>query len=132
MTLRRLGRACLVLACGLTLLLCGCHRPKSSSAVRINYEVTPQPPQVGSANIMVVLADSTTKPVTGARVTLEGNMSHAGMGPIFSDAKEVAPGRYQANLDFAMAGDWVILSHITLANGKKIEDQMDLKGVRSN
>jgi hypothetical protein len=81
---------------------------------------------------MVMLADVATKPVTGARITLEGNMSHAGMAPIFSDAKEIAPGRYQANLDFAMAGDWVILSHITLANGQKIEGQLDLRGVRPN
>ena len=102
------------------------------SLVSINYEVAPQPAQVGSAKITVVLADGTMNPVTGARITLEGAMSHAGMAPIFSTAKEVAPGRYQANLDLAMAGDWVILSHITLADGRKIEDQMDLKGVRSN
>jgi len=123
----------LTFACAAAFFLSGCHRPtQSSPSVSINYEVAPQPLQVGSANIVLMLADVTMKPVTGARITLEGNMSHAGMVPIFSDAKEVAPGRYQANLDFAMAGDWVILSHITLATGQKIEDKLNLKGVRPN
>jgi YtkA-like protein len=131
--LAKFARIWLVFAFASFLLLCGCNRPtQSSPAVRIYYQVAPQPPVVGAATIMVILADGTAKPVTGARVRLEGDMSHAGMAPVFGEAGEVAPGRYQANLDLAMAGDWVILSHITLANGQKIEDQLDLKGVRSN
>jgi hypothetical protein len=31
-----------------------------------------------------------------------------------------------------MAGDWVILAHITLANGQKLERQVDVKGVQPN
>ena len=59
-------------------------------------------------------------------------MSHAGMSPVFADAKEVDAGRYQAHLEFAMAGDWVILLHVTLPGGKKLERQIDVRGVRPN
>ena len=31
-----------------------------------------------------------------------------------------------------MGGDWVVLLHIRLADGRKIERQMDVKGVESN
>ena len=46
-------------------------------------------------------------------------MSHAGMSPLFAEAKETEPGRYEAHLEFQMAGDWVILLHVTLPDGKK-------------
>ncbi len=59
-------------------------------------------------------------------------MSHAGMSPVFTHAKETEPGRYQAILDLTMAGDWIILTHITLAGGQKLERQLDVKGVRAN
>ena len=45
---------------------------------------------------------------------------------------ETSPGSYRATLDFTMGGDWVVLFHITLSDGRKIERQMDVKGVASN
>jgi len=57
-------------------------------------------------------------------------MSHPGMSPLFAEAQETVPGRYQAHLQFQMAGDWVILLHITLPSGKKLERQIDVRGVR--
>ena len=59
-------------------------------------------------------------------------MSHPGMSPVFGEAKEVAPGQYQAQVTFAMAGDWVILLHVTLPDGKKLERQFEVRGVRPN
>jgi len=59
-------------------------------------------------------------------------MSHAGMSPVFAEAKEAGPGRYQAHLEFQMAGDWVILLHVTLPGGKKLERQIDVRDVRAN
>ena len=52
------------------------------------------------------------------------------MAPSFKTATETAPGQYQARISFDMAGDWVVLLHITLADGKKMERQMDVRGVR--
>lgn len=59
-------------------------------------------------------------------------MSHAGMSPRFAEARETGPGRYEAHLEFQMAGDWVILLHVTLPDGKKLERQFDVRGVRPN
>jgi len=57
-------------------------------------------------------------------------MTHAGMAPSFSTAQETAPGRYRATLDFSMSGDWMILVHVALANGEKLEKQLAVKGVQ--
>ena len=67
--------------------------------------------------------------VTGARIKLEGNMSHSGMAPVFADAAEVEPGRYRANMELTMAGDWIVLVHLILRDGVKVDRQFEIKGV---
>jgi hypothetical protein len=57
-------------------------------------------------------------------------MSHAGMRPEFGEAREIGAGRYQGGLAFTMAGDWVVLMHVTLPGGQKLERQMEVNGVR--
>jgi len=122
-----------VSACTATLLIASCSRPVgSTSFVAIEHELSPEPARVGPATITLKLANSAAKPITGAHVAIEGDMSHPGMSPRFAEAKETEPGRYEARLEFAMAGDWVILLHVTLSDGKKLERQFDVRGVRPN
>ena len=73
--------------------------------------------------------DASVAPVTGARIKLEGNMLHPGMVPVFADAKETEPGRYQSNMELSMAGDWYVLVYVTLPDGSKFERQFEIKGV---
>lgn len=120
-------------ACALTLLLVGCSRPADTSAsVAIEHEISPEPARIGPATVTFKLADATGKPIAGAHVAIEADMTHAGMSPVLAEAKETEPGRYQAHLEFPMAGDWVILLHVTLPGGKKLERQIDVRGVRPN
>jgi hypothetical protein len=65
-------------------------------------------------------------------VSLEANMSHAGMAAVFGEAREVAPGEYQCSLEFAMPGDWVILIHATLPDGRTLEREVSVPGVTTN
>jgi hypothetical protein len=82
--------------------------------------------------VTLKLADATGKPVIGAHIEMEVDMSHPGMSPRFAEAKEAELGRYKAPLEFQMAGDWVILLHVTLPDGKELERQIDARGVRPN
>jgi hypothetical protein len=111
---------------------CGCHRTAAPSSMSIQCEFTPQPPQAGPVILALKLSSSDAQPVTGAEITLEGDMSHPGMAPVFGEATEIGLGRYQGHLDFSMAGDWVILAHIKLANGRRLEHQMNLRAIRPN
>jgi hypothetical protein len=43
--------------------------------------------------ITLRVADASGAPAPGLHLKLEGNMSHAGMTPVFADAKEIEPGR---------------------------------------
>jgi hypothetical protein len=120
-------------ACALALLLSACHQStESSQSVTIAYEISPQPARIGPATMTLRLSDPSGGAVTGARITLEGNMSHAGMSPVFSEAREIERGRYQAQLEFSMAGDWIVSVHSTLSDGEKLERHFEIKGVRAN
>jgi hypothetical protein len=102
---------------------------KASDSLQVHCEIAPLPPRVGRAGITVRLADANALAVRGARVTIEGNMSHPGMGPTFGQTQEVAAGEYRGTLEFTMPGDWAVLMHIALPGGRKVERQLDVRGV---
>ena len=113
-----------------SLLMAACHRA-AEPAVAVDSEVVPRPVRVGAATVRLTLRGA-SQPVTGARIALEGDMSHAGMAPVFGDARETAPGHYEGDLNFNMPGDWIVLLHVTLANGQKLERETEVRGVRAN
>lgn len=57
-------------------------------------------------------------------------MTHAGMVPVFADAKEIEPGRYQSSMELSMAGDWHVLVHVTLPDSRKFERSFEIKEVK--
>lgn len=122
------------------LLLCaawtaaGCQRAGTADGamdVKLDLTLRPNPPMVGSAVATVQLTGKDGGPVEGAAVKLEGNMNHAGMKPVFADAKETRPGHYEATLELTMGGDWFVLVHAILADGRKLSRKVDIPGVKS-
>jgi hypothetical protein len=113
-------------------IVASCHRPAQSlPGVAVEYEISPQPVTTGPATVTVKLADAAGRPISAAEVSVEGDMAHAGMSPVFADARELPGGRYRAALNFAMAGDWVVILHVKLPGGQTLERQIDVKGVRA-
>jgi hypothetical protein len=112
------------------LVLAGCRRGGGDlEGVNVDLVVTPDPPHIGPATVVVTLSDSEGQPIRGAEMSLEGNMNHAGMVPVLAEASEVAPGRYEAALEFTMGGDWFILVQARLPDGRSLEHQVDVPGV---
>jgi YtkA-like len=128
-----IGRVFLLFFGVAVLAVTACHRSSGrESEISVRQQVTPQPVRVGPATITIQIADAAQKPVSPATIMVEADMSHPGMGPVFAEAEETAPGSYQAHIGFNMGGDWVVLLHIKLPDGRKIERQMDVRGVQSN
>jgi hypothetical protein len=113
----------------------GCHRAQpagSLEGVTLAWQLTPQPPHEGKETVTVDLTGPAKKPLTGATVKIEGNMSHAGMKPVFGDGKEVKPGRYEVPLEFTMGGDWFLLIDVKLADGRSMTRKVDVPAVRGD
>lgn len=114
----------------LLLALVSCGRGgQDQPDVAVELAIEPDPPRIGPATVTVTLHDAGGQPIRGAVVRLEGNMNHAGMVPVFADSAEVAPGRYRAEIEFTMGGDWFILVHAELPDGRSLERQVDVPGV---
>jgi len=111
----------------------GCHLSNAGTGgVAFIHEISFERPKVGRNTITFRLNDMSGQPITGARVQLEGNMTHPGMSPAFGEATEISPGRYQGWLDLSMAGDWMVRAQVTLTNGVKAQVQFEIKGVLPN
>jgi hypothetical protein len=121
-----------ILFCAMLLAGNGCRRGgDAGQGMRIETRIAPQPVRVGTATVTVSgIADGLGEPLAGVHVQIEGDMNHPGMAPVFADAPEVTPGVYQAKIDLNMPGDWVVLTHIRLADGRRIERQVDVRGVQ--
>jgi hypothetical protein len=114
-------------------LLPGCTKPDDSlNGVSMQLELQPRPPRAGVTTFTIKLTNPRGQPIVAAHVAIEADMSHPGMAPVFGQATEAQPGVYRSQLKLTMAGDWVLVAHITLASGEKVDRQSDIRGVRPN
>jgi hypothetical protein len=123
-----------LLLCVLLLSAVGCpgqqDNQATTAAVNVKLELEPTPPKVGIAELALTLSDSSGDPLAGANLQVEGNMNHAGMKPVFADLKETKPGRYTGRLEFTMGGDWFLLVTGQLADGRRVNEKVDVPGVK--
>jgi hypothetical protein len=104
---------------------------EASSDISLEWEIDPSPARVGKATIHFVLRDSSDQRIEEANVELEGLMSHPGMQPVFAESEETSPGEYSADIEFTMAGDWIINFYSKLDEENVAEHQIRISGVRS-
>lgn len=125
-------RAIVLWTSAASLAVSGCHKPADSvQGISVQESIAPQPVRTGQESVSIALKDAAGNPLTRAHIQVEGDMDHPGMAPVFSDASETAPGIYEAQINFNMGGDWVVLFHIKLADGRAVERQLNVRGVES-
>ena len=112
----------------LLLLAAGCGRSQSAvTETKDDYQVSfatdPAPPDQGAGSVIVKIKDKQGQGVDAARVSIEANMSHAGMTPEKADATIGAGGEYRLPLNWTMGGAWYVDVKITLRNGEVIRRQ---------
>ena len=116
----------------LSLQSIGCSRSsRAVHEVAFACDSDPKPPRIGLNTFTVVLSSGNNQRLAGAHISLEGDMSHPGMSPVFGEAREIAPGQYRGTLDLNMLGDWTVVFHITLATGQSLDRQVQLQHIRA-
>jgi YtkA-like protein len=114
-------------------LVAGCRRASKEANLDIRWTLTPAAPSIGPVTLSLNLSEPLGKPVMGATVRVEAEMSHAGMSPVFADAVESqgTPGAYTAAFTFSMGGDWVLLVSVVLPDGRRTSRRIEVPGVRT-
>ena len=117
----RIPNALVVLCSLLPIGSAGCGAGgEADLGLNVDVGISPTPPVVGATRLLVSVSDSEGNPVVGAEVRVEGNMSHAGMAPVFGNAQEEGDGVYVVpGFRFTMAGDWILTVRVTLPDGRQ-------------
>jgi hypothetical protein len=100
--------------------------------VRVEWKVQPNPPVAGAAALgTMTLREGDGRVVRGADVSVIAHMSHPGMTPVLAKVEQRQDGICDVQLQFTMAGDWVIRVTGTLPDGRSLDKWLDVPGVRA-
>lgn len=115
-----------ILLTGGLLPACGRIQPDQAEENGLNLEmiVEPEQPAVGPAQLIFILTDEAGQPINGAILNIEGNMTHAGMVPVITQATAGRAGRYVAPFEWTMGGDWIVTVEATLTDGREFSRQI--------
>lgn len=110
----------------LAMIAMACGRAGSESNVLdVTWQIAPAAPVVGRESAAdVTLRLSNGDAVVGARLNLEGHMSHPGMAPVIARLAEAGDGRYHTRLTLTMGGDWVMFIDGQLADGRVVRQRV--------
>jgi hypothetical protein len=126
-----IGRLAALALAGLLLLAACGGDGQADAEAGLRISLIPAAGGIAGESLTVELADREGNPITDATVSLEGNMNHAGMVPVFSadvrdEADGAADGRYAIPFQFTMLGDWIVTVAVQLADGTAIRQDVDV------
>ena len=101
----------------LVLLLAAC-RQEQISAADIQLRLNASDRFVGETTLLLSAQDreGNTIAAPGA-LRVRGDMSHAGMKPVFAESDEANDGVFRLPFQWTMAGSWIVEASLTLPNG---------------
>ncbi len=117
-----------VLAALMIALAACAPKPDDTADVNVTCTVTPMPARVGPAIVDLKLTEK-GRPLTSAKLRVEGHMNHAGMVPSQATVHENGEGLYRAELELTLRGDWILVVDADLADGRTLERTFDVRGV---
>lgn len=117
------------LAWVIALIVAACG-PDTPQAPTLDVGISPTPPTVGNARVMLELSDSTGASLEGATVHVEGRLAGTEDVQTRREATPEGGGRYVvSDFRFATSGEWVIDVVVTPANGTQNRISRDVRVV---
>ena len=87
----------------------------------VEWTLDPKTPADGAWTLArFIVRDSARRPVRGARLQVEGHMTHPGMAPVVAPLSENGDGVYETRLRFTMSGEWTLVVTGVLVNGEAV------------
>lgn len=109
----------------LALVGCGGRASQTDQSQGYSFDFAAADTAVGNTTVTVTLLDPQNNPVENAQLTINGNMSHAGMQPVIVETNSNTNGIYTADFEWTMAGDWFVTVTATLPDGTVISQRFD-------
>lgn len=104
-------------ALALLMLLAACRRQSRSSS-DLRLEVSVKSLLVGETQVIARLRDQNGQAVDKpGRLSLRGDMDHAGMAPVFAEASAAVNGVFTLPFEWTMAGSWILEAQLNMPSG---------------
>lgn len=117
MTLSDFLRACLLI--GALALCVSCRQQKTATASDIALDLSPADMRVGATAMTARVTDKDGKPVSQpGKLTLRGDMDHAGMRPAIAESDASENGVFIVPFAWTMGGSWQVEAMLELPNGE--------------
>lgn len=101
------------------LLIVAACRQQTFSAEDIQLHVAVSERRVGETTLTVKITDSAGNLIENpGRLSLRGDMNHAGMAPVLAEAAESVNGIFAVPFEWTMGGSWILEASLTLENGE--------------
>jgi hypothetical protein len=111
----------------LLLLLTGCResaQPKPTLSIPeplITLTTEPNPPRTGTGTLVITITSPDGAPLYVENIAVRGDMTHAGMRPVFTGNSGGDSGVYRMPFNWSMGGDWIITVTVLLADNVEIK-----------
>ncbi len=122
-------RACLFwLLCLVGAALVACRQSATTTGAAATIELVAPlcSPPVGQGEVTVRLSDAAGAPIDDARLSLRGDLTHAGMIPMMAESDGGTDGLYRVPVEWSMAGEWVLTVEAVLADDSRAVQEFDL------
>ena len=101
----------------LLLAVAACRQQQVTSA-DIRLELKASDTLVGETTLLASAIDRDGNAITNpGKLSIRGDMSHAGMIPVFAESDQSTDGVFSLPFAWTMAGGWIIEASLTLPNG---------------
>lgn len=105
--------------CLIILLLAAACRQQSIAPADIQLELTTTNTLIGDTTLLLAVTDSNGNAIADpGALRVRGDMSHAGMVPVFAEADQSNNGIFSLPFTWTMAGGWIVEASLTLPNGE--------------
>ncbi len=99
------------------LVVVACRQQRITPA-EIQLELTVSDMLVGETTLLVSVKDRDGNAIANpGRLSVRGDMSHAGMVPVFAEADDANDGVFALPFTWTMGGDWIVEASLKLPNG---------------
>lgn len=102
---------------GLISLLAAC-RQQQTAAGDIQLELSASDTLVGETTLIVTVRDADGKKLEHpGKLTIRGDMNHAGMTPVLAETDQAVDGVFSLPFHWTMGGGWIVEATLTRPNG---------------
>ena len=112
----------------LFILITACRPQSALSAENLNISVDVTDSLVGETTLLISVEDGEGNPLENpGKVSLRGDMDHAGMVPVLRESDQSENGVFSVPFEWTMTGSWMVEVTLTLENGDVITETFDFE-----